>query len=71
MASLFCIKHSFLLASFCTFLYFTQNISAQTEYVDFLSRANDRLTVDLLWALAGNFITSLCGFDTIEIIITC
>jgi len=52
MASLFCIKHSFLFASFCTFLYFTQNISAQTEYVDFLSRANDRLTVDLLSALA-------------------
>merc|ERR1712088_1148801 len=33
-------------------LFFTQRINAQNDYVDFLRKANDRLTVDLLSALA-------------------
>jgi len=49
MASLF-LKSSFV--SICVVLYFTQFSSAQNDYVDFLRKANDRLTVDLLVALA-------------------
>ena len=52
MASLF-LKSTFV--SICVVLYFTQFSSAQNDYVDFLRKANDRLTVDLLVALAGTF----------------
>ena len=44
------------LVAVCILLYFSQTISAQNDYVDFLRKANDRLTVDLLSALAGNFV---------------
>ena len=36
-------------------LLFTKISSAQNDYVDFLRKANDRLTVDLLSALAGKY----------------
>ena len=42
-----------LFASALSIILFSQNISAQSGYVDFLSKANDQLTVDLLSALAG------------------
>ena len=42
-----------LFASVLTIIIFCQHISAQSGYVDFLSKANDQLTVDLLSALAG------------------
>ena len=44
-----------LFASTCVILYHTQISSAQNDYVDFLRKANDRLTVDLLSALAGRY----------------
>ena len=44
-----------LFASICVILYHTQISSAQNDYVDFLRKANDRLTVDLLSALAGSY----------------
>jgi len=43
-----------LFASVLSIILFSQNISAQSGYVDFLSKANDQLTVDLLSALAEN-----------------
>jgi len=52
MASLFCNKYAHLFVFVCIVFYLTPKISAQTDYVDFLSKANDRLTVDLLSALA-------------------
>ena len=55
MASL-CYKKQFtIFASICVILYLTKKSYAQNDYVDFLRKANDRLTVDLLSALAGNF----------------
>ena len=41
-------------------ILFSQNISAQSGYVDFLSKANDQLTVDLLSALAGIIYNNVC-----------
>jgi len=41
-----------LFTSVCVILYHTKISSAQNDYVDFLRKANDRLTVDLLSALA-------------------
>ena len=54
MTSLYYKRRVSLLTSFCVILYLTQKSSAQNDYVDFLRKANDRLTVDLLSALAGN-----------------
>jgi len=52
MASL-CYKKQFtIFASICVILYLTKKSYAQNDYVDFLRKANDRLTVDLLSALA-------------------
>ena len=50
------------LASICVILYHTQISSAQSDYVDFLRKANDRLTVDLLSALAGKTIDMLRNY---------
>ena len=44
-----------LFTSVCVILYHTKISSAQNDYVDFLRKANDRLTVDLLSALAGRY----------------
>merc|ERR1719412_1566107 len=52
MTSLCYKRHVRLFTSFCVILYLTQKSSAQNDYVDFLRKANDRLTVDLLSALA-------------------
>ena len=49
-----------LFASVLSIILFSQNISAQSGYVDFLSKANDQLTVDLLSALAGIIYDNLC-----------
>ena len=54
MTSSYYKRHVSLFVSFCVILYLTQKSSAQNDYVDFLRKANDRLTVDLLSALAGN-----------------
>ena len=51
-----------LFASTCVILYHTQISSAQNDYVDFLRKANDRLTVDLLSALAGKTIDMLRNY---------
>ena len=59
-----------LFVAVCFIVYFSQNISAQNDYVDFLRKANDRLTVDLLSALAGNFIYYICIYYTLSTIIT-
>jgi len=45
-------RYANLFAAVCVILYYTQSTSAQSDYVDFLRQANDRLTVDLLSALA-------------------
>ena len=45
-----------LFASIFVILYHIQTSSAQNDYVDFLRKANDRLTVDLLSALAGRYL---------------
>ena len=47
-------------ASVITIILLSQNTSAQSGYVDFLSKANDQLTVDLLSALAGIIYNNLC-----------
>ena len=44
-----------LFATICVVLYFTQEINGKDDYVDFLRKANDRLTVEALTAFAGNF----------------
>ena len=49
-----------VLSSVLTIIIFSQNISAQSGYVDFLSKANDQLTVDLLSALAGIIYNNVC-----------
>jgi len=45
-------RYANLFVAVCFILYFAKNTSAQNDYVDFLRKANDRLTLDLLSALA-------------------
>ena len=43
-----------LFTTTCILLHFAQTTTAQDDYVDFLRKANDRLTLKALSAFAGN-----------------